>query len=83
MLVLRLANAGVGNRPVGLPELRPGYVGDIRPELLSRVKIEALMEVDTNAEPRLVDIEEAAKPSAEEAHHRRVRVREYDGMARL
>ncbi len=76
--MLVATNAWIGNRSVGLPELSSRYSGDLRPKVLGGVEIQALVEIDTHAKSRLIDLEELSKPRAEERDHTSICVRESD-----
>ncbi|HEX6310607.1 MAG TPA: hypothetical protein VF152_03185 [Acidimicrobiia bacterium] len=74
MDVLGPPDAGIGCGPVGSPELVARHARDSRPEGLGGLEIEAQVEIDPNAQPRLVDREEATEPRKKEAHHLRLAV---------
>ena len=51
----------------GCVELRAWHAGDVGPELLRRIEIEALVQIHANTQTRLIDREESTQPRAEEA----------------
>src|SRR5690349_4238842 len=83
ILVLVAADRRIWNRAIRLRELRSRYPRHFGPRRFSGLEIKPLMEVNPRAQSRLVDHEEVAQPVAEEAHHRRVTIRESDLTVRL
>src|SRR4051812_15644260 len=76
---LRPPDARIGYRSVGLCELLSGNAGQVRPEDLRRYEIESDVQVETQTQSRLVDLEEMSKPRDEEHDHSGITVRELHG----
>src|SRR4051812_14250978 len=76
--VLRRAPSVHGGRAVRRTELRGGYAGQARPAVGRNVQIQALVQVQADAELRLVDGEVRAEPSEEERDDVGVTVGEAD-----
>ena len=81
--MLRLPSRSIGNCPVRLSELHIGDRSHRLPMADRGIEIEPFVEVQPDSQPGLVDLEERAKPLAEQAHERRIRVRELHDVPRL
>src|SRR6478609_5130027 len=68
-LVLVPPNRRVGYSSVGLPELGGRNARQFGPVRRRGVDVESLMQIDPTSEARLIDLEEASEPRAEERDH--------------
>src|SRR4051794_5611180 len=83
VLMLCPPDARIGDRAVWLPELTQRNVRQSTPKLIRSIDVQALVQVETQTQTRLVNREEPTQPKQKERNHPRVAVREYHGSIGL